>query len=46
MTRMLSLDVLFYINHEDRTFSGGKSKLKSNVSKFIQFSSAELCLPI
>ena len=47
MTRKLSLDALFYVSHEGKAFSGGKSK--SNVFKFIklrQFFSAEFCLPI
>ena len=34
MTCKLSLDVLYYVNHEGKTFSGGKSK--SNVFKFIK----------
>ena len=34
MTRMLVLEVPYYLDHEDKKFSGGKSK--SNVFKFIK----------
>ena len=34
MTRMLGLEVPYYLGHEGKNFSGGKSK--SNVFKFIK----------